>query len=256
MSTNLLGSVALSLVVWNALVSGQNVQERVYRLTMDHFTFAPSGTLISRERVSADYHKRADGTVRWRNAGTATAPSLTAEFAPSKPLAHVNDFTYRVGQGDTTKADFFVGFPVDAIAEKNLIWDTQMFETFASNFRRLPADGSPYRLPPSDIPLAGSGTFKNTNIELTAAGTFRSRGTDLAIMRYSALFNPLELILPGGAKFVGRSDYMGDIWVTPKTGDIERGTLYETVVGEVRTPKGNPQVVNVVRRGLFERISQ
>ena len=104
------------------------------------------------------------------------------------------------------------------------------------------------------MPLAETGAFQNTDIELTRAGTTQRDGQQLTILHYNAFFNKFELELPRGMRMAGRSDYWGDMWIAAEN-TIDRATLFEEVIGEVRVPNvPTPQVVNVLRRGVFERI--
>ena len=165
----------------------------------------------------------------------------------------MNGFHYRPGP-QSTKPEFFKGFPPNATVQQNLVWDTLMFESFANELDKV-TGSTPYRLPPSDVPLAGAGKFQNRNIELTRTGTVERNRQRLAVLHYDAFFNSFDLDLPGGMKMVGRSDYWGDIWVVPATRAVERATLNEEVVGLVHIPSQNsPERVNVVRRGSFEHI--
>jgi hypothetical protein len=167
----------------------------------------------------------------------------------------MNGFRYRPGS-DSTKGEFFKRFPPNATQQQNLVWDTLMFESFAKELAKV-TGSTPYRLPPSDVPLAGTGTFQNKNIELTRTRTAEHNGQRFVVLHYDAFFNNFDLDLSGGMKMVGQSDYWGDIWVLSATRAVERATLSEEVVGEVRIPsRPNPEMVHVVRRGSFDRIER
>jgi hypothetical protein len=225
----------------------------VYRFTVDYFNFGANGDFRSKQRVLGDYHANADGTVEWRNVGVASAQTIDAVFGSGDAQAFMNGFRYRPG-ADTTRAEFFKGFPPNATQQQNLVWDTLMFESFARDLPKVTGD-APYRFPSSNVPLAGTGNFQNRNIELTRTGTIERNGQPLAVLHYEAFFNRFNMDVPGGMKLTGRSDYWGDIWLAPATNAIDRATLFEEVVGELKLPsQPNPMIVNVVRRGSFERI--
>ncbi len=231
----------------------QNATAQTYRFTVDYFTFGNGGTLRSKERVVGDYSKTSDGMAEWSNVRVAVAHGLNEAFPSGEPQTFMNGFRYRPGS-DSTKAEFFKGFPANATQQQNLVWDTLMFESFAKELDKV-VGSTPYRLPPSDVPLAGMGTFQNKNIELTRTGTAARNGQQCVVLHYDAFFNNFDLDLTGGMKMVGRSDYWGDIWVSPATKAVQRATLSEEVIGEVRIPsQTGSQTVNVVRRGSFERI--
>jgi hypothetical protein len=225
-----------------------------YRFTVDYFNFGPAGKFASKQRVAGDYRKNPDGTAEWTNVTTAQASSLEGDFDAPQRQAYMDGFRYRPNRQLLFTPEFFKDFPATATQAKNLVWDTFMFETFAQQLAKV--TGAPYRLPPSDVPLAGTGTFQNANIELTRGGTIERNGRRLTVLHYDAFFNNLDHDLPG-MKLVGRSDYWGDIWVLPTTSAVERATLFEEVIGELRfASQPNPQTINVVRRGSFERINR
>jgi hypothetical protein len=249
--------VAAALTLFTSITFAQKRQNAsdvpLYRFTVDYFTFGSGGAFPSKERVTGDYRKNSDGTVEWNNVSIATAHALNDSFGSGEPQSFMNGFRYRPGRDQSTKPEFFKDFPTNATSAKNLVWDTQMFESFAQQVAKVTEQ--PYRLPPSDVPLAGTGTFQNKNIELTRTGTAERNRERFVVLHYDAFFNNFDLDLSGGMKMVGRSDYWGDIWVSPATSVVERATLSEEVLGEVRIPsQSSPQTVNVVRRGSFERI--
>jgi hypothetical protein len=237
-----------------AFPNEQSKSAPTYRFVVDYYNFHPNGTFVSKQRIAGDYRRNDDGTVEWSNVNIATASALDAPFGPAQQQAYMNGFRYRPSGDLLFKPEFFRDFPATATQAKNLVWDTHMFETFAKQVEKLTE--TPYRLPPSEVPLAGSGTFRNANVELTRACTFERGGQRLTVVHYEAFFNRFNLDLPG-MKLVGRSDYWGDIWVLPATTTVERATLFEEVIGELHvSSQPNPQIVSVVRRGSFERIGQ
>jgi len=246
--------VALCSSTTAALDSGQAKPPRAYRFVVDYFNFRPDGTFLSKQRIAGDYRHNDDGTVEWSNVSIATASALDATFGFGQQQACMNGFRYRPSRDLLFKPEFFKDFPATATQAKNLLWDTFMFETFAQQVAKLTE--TPYRLPPSDVPLAGRGAFQNANIELTRVGTIERSGQRVTVVHYEAFFNRLDHDLPG-MKLDGRSDYWGDIWVLPATTAVERATLFEEVIGELRiASQPNPQTVNVVRRGSFEGIAR
>ena len=252
------GFVAVVLVLFPsttaAVQNGRSKSAPTYRFVVDYFNFHPDGTFVSKQRIAGDYRRKGDGTVEWSNVNIATASALDATFGLGQQQAYMNGFRYRASGTLLFKPEFFKEFPATATQAKNLVWDTFMFETFAQQVAKLTE--TPYRLPPSDVPLAGRGTFRNASIELTRAGTVERGGQKLAVVHYEAFFNRFDHDLPG-MKLVGRSDYWGDIWVAPATTTVERATLFEEVIGELRIGlQPNPQIVNVLRRGSFEPIAQ
>jgi hypothetical protein len=222
-----------------------------YRFTIDYYNF--SGTAFrSKQRIVGEYQKNADGTVQWENVTSATATTIDGTFGDAEPQAFMNGFRYDP-KANSMLPGFFKGFPLEATPQRNLVWDTRMFEHFAQQLSKVSMSGAIYHLPSSRVPLAETGSFKNTDIELSRRSVVDEKGQHLTILHYDAFFNTFELDLPRGMKMVGRSDYWGDMWMLP-TNEIEHATLFEEVIGEVHMPNtAPPQMVNVLRRGTFER---
>jgi hypothetical protein len=102
--------------------------------------------------------------------------------------------------------------------------------------------------------MRGVGSFRNRDIVLEWIGRSQRNGQDCALILYQAFFNPLQ-IANGGMTLNGRSDYWGQIWVSLATKQIEYGTIYETVVGEMKLAgRDTAQIVNVFRIGALEAV--
>src|SRR5262249_28730890 len=158
---------------------------------------------------------------------------------------------------DTTNPQFFDAIPPQAIQERSLVWDTQMFEVFGEQqFRNLKQGVTRHVSSPSSIPLAGAGSFQNKDVQLVLTGTAKCDGQDCAVIDYRAFFNAFELKMPKET-LTGRSHYWGQIWVLLRTQRILRATLYEDVLGEVSAPGlQKPQPVNVFRIGILEPVKE
>lgn len=229
-------------------------ETRSYRFSVEYVTFDAKGGFLQKQRIAGIYTAANPGEpVRWSRVTMANGASLSGAYAAEEPQAYMEGFTYQPDAQRLFTPDFFKGFPSTATQARNLVWDTYMLETFAENLKRV-KDGSPYHLPSWAVPLAGTGTFKNTDIQLTWMGVVERSRKECALIKYEAFFNTVDHTLPG-ARLSGRSDYWGEIWIPIATGDIEWATLYEEVIGELTI--GTPPTtrgVNVVRKGTFERI--
>jgi len=218
---------------------------RTYRFTCDYFHLDVKGNQAGpTQRVAGEYTRGLPGDkVRWNN---VTVNGQKREF--------LEGFTYRLAdRGDSTKAEFFNGIPAMAFQERNLIWDTAMFESFGQDFFDKLSLNVPYRMEPITMALAGAGEFENKNVELTWIGVSRRNGQPCALIDYNAFFNKLNAKVPG-LELVGRSHYWGQIWVSLATKQIEYATVYEDVLGEMKLgAQPAPQLINVFRKGLFER---
>jgi hypothetical protein len=124
-----------------------------YRFTCDYFQVTPTGDLLRKQRVSAEYVRALpQGRVRWSNVTVAEAGGFDAPFPEGEKQPYMEAFTYpRSDTRNMLKPEFFPGFPASptAILAKNLVWDTHMIESFGQdhlgelkpNERDLPPPG-------------------------------------------------------------------------------------------------------------------
>jgi hypothetical protein len=165
-------------------------------------------------------------------------------------------FRYRNDIGATMSADFFKSFPPTAVMERNLVWDTGMFEAFAENyFDQLKLNVPLHTGQDQEVKMPDVGTFHNRDIVLEYVGRSQRNGQDCALIDYRAFFNPLQ-IASGGMTLNGRSDYWGEIWVSLATKQIEYATINEEVNGELKLPgQDAAQPLSVFRVGSFEPVA-
>lgn len=253
-----LTSLVLSTVLWQ-LPQNLPVKDngpRTYRFTVVYTFGQTNGEIVRRERVVADYTRGLpQDRAEWHNVSIATAPGADGPFGMPDAQQYMEGFSYvNALDSKAFQPEFFKNFPPNAMQERNMVWDTQMLELFGqTQFEHLELN-KPLHLAGASgvINLAGSGKFENKNIELTWMGMSQRNGQECALIGYRAFFNPLEIDSPG-IKMKGRSNYWGEIWVSLATKQIEYGTLYEDVLGELQLPQQDkPMVVNVVRSGAFE----
>jgi hypothetical protein len=164
-------------------------------------------------------------------------------------------FRYRNDLPSTLNPEFFKGFPPTAVFERNLVWDTGMIEVFGQGYFEHLKLNEPYHLASNhDVNMPDVGTFRNHDIVLEWIGHSQRNGQDCALITYKAFFNPLEIV-NGGMTLKGRSDYWGEIWVSLETKQIEYGTIYENVAGEMKLPgQDTTQIINVFRIGSLEPV--
>lgn len=230
---------------------------RTYRFTVTYNTANTKGEVIYRQQVQGQYTRGLpNGEVAWKNVTVADAVGPTAAFPPAQKRDFMEGFQYRNNVDSTMKPDFFKGFPSSAVVERNLVWDTAMIEMYGQNyFDHLKLNDPYHAMSNEDVAMPGVGTFHSRDVVLEWVGRSQRSGQDCALIRYQSFFNPLE-IANGGMTLTGRSDYWGEIWVSLATKQIEYGTLYEVVVGEMKLPgQEATQVVNVFRVGTFEPVS-
>lgn len=235
----------------------QDAGPRTWHFTVDYNTASPTGALVQRQRVTGDYTRGLpDNQVEWHNVTKATASGATAPFAAAEKIAFMEGFRYRDDVAGTLAPDFFQSFPAAAVLERNLVWDTGMFESFGQNyFDQLQLNVPLHVGSDQDVRMPDVGTFHNRDIVLEWVGRSERNGQDCAVILYRAFFNPLDLAT-GPMTLKGRSDYWGEIWVSLTTKQIEFATVYEEVSGQMKLPgQDSPQPLNVFRIGSFEPVA-
>lgn len=254
-----IGILCLLAQTWT-LPQGTTVKDagpRTYRFTVEYNTANTKGETIRRQRITGDYTRGlAGGEVMWKNVTEAVADGATAPYAAPQKRDFMEGFRYRNDPADTLQPGFFKGFPAMAVLERNLVWDTGMIEYFGQNhFEDLKLNEPYHSLSDQDVKMPGVGTFHNRDVVLEWIGRSRRNGQDCAIIKYQAFFNPLDLAV-GGMTLKGRSDYWGELWVSLETKQIEYGTIYESVVGEMKPPgQDTTQLIHVFRSGALEPVA-
>ncbi len=227
---------------------------RTYHFSVVYYDANRTGEIIHRQQVTGDYTRGLpNNEVQWNNVVDAEADGATAPFPPTPKRDYMEGFRYRNDLGATMAPDFFKSFPPAAVMERNLVWDTGMFEAFGQQFfDQLKLNEPIHILSNQDVKMPDVGTFHNREVVLEYVGRSQRNGQDCALIDYRAFFNPLELAT-GGMTLQGRSDYWGEIWVSLATRQIEYATLYEHVSGEMKLPgQDAPQLMSVFRIGSFE----
>jgi hypothetical protein len=247
---------SVSAQTWN-LPQGTTVKDngpRTYRFTVDYNMANTKGEIMHRQRLTGEYTRGlAGGEVVWKNVAQADADGATAPFPAAQKRDFMEGFRYHNDLPSTMKPEFFKGFPPTAVFERNLVWDTGMIEVFGQDFFEHLKLNEPYHvISNQDVNMPDVGTFHNRDVVLQWIGRSQRNGRDCALINYQAFFNPLEIV-NGGMTLKGRSDYWGQIWVSLATKQIEYGTLYESVVGEMKLAgQDTTQTINVFRIGTLE----
>jgi len=249
---------SLPAQTWN-LPQGTAVKDngpRTYRFSVDYNTANTKGEIMHRQRLTGDYTRGlGGGEVMWKNVAQAEADGATAPFAAAQKRDFMEGFRYRNDLPSTLNPEFFKGFPPTAVFERNLVWDTGMIEVFGQGYFEHLKLNEPYHLASNhDVNMPDVGTFRNHDIVLEWIGHSQRNGQDCALITYKAFFNPLEIV-NGGMTLKVRSDYWGEIWVSLETKQIEYGTIYENVAGEMKLPgQDTTQIINVFRIGSLEPV--
>lgn len=231
---------------------------RTYHFSIDYNNASPTGEIVQRQRVTGDYTRGLpDNQVEWHNVGVATVASPTGNFPSPEKSAFMEGFRYRNDAAGTMAPTFFQSFPATAFMERNLVWDTVMFESFAQNYFEKLELNVPLHAgaKDEDLHLPDLGTFRNHDIVLEWVGFSQRHGQHCALIIYRAFFNPVNI--NAGVTLKARSDYWGELWVSVATKQIEFATLYEEVTGQITLPGQTvPQPMSVIRVGTFEPVAR
>jgi hypothetical protein len=228
---------------------------RTYRFIVVYYTASPTGQVVHRQRVSGDYTRGLpQDLVEWNHVTLADAGDDKAPFAAPQESAFMDGFRYP-SNADSMAPDFFKSFPATAVMQRNLVWDTGMFELFGQKYLDKLQLNQPLHIGGDQgFNMPQVGTFRNRDIVLEWVGRSQRNGQECALINYRAFFNPLQ-VASGGMTLDGRSDYWGEIWVSLATRQIEHATLYEEVNGQMKLPGQNaPQPLSVFRIGSLEPI--
>lgn len=231
---------------------------RAYRFTVDYQTANRQGAIVHRQRITGEYTRGlAGGEVAWRNVAQAEADGASGPFGAAQKRDFMEGLRYKNSLAVTMQPDFFRAFPATAVFERNLVWDTGMIELFGQGyFDKLKLNQPYHAMADQSVLMPGLGTFHNRDVILEWVGRSYRNGQDCALIDYRAFLNPLE-ITANGMTLRARSDYWGQIWVSLKTKQIEYGTLYENVSGEMTLPgQDTPQPLSVFRSGVFEPLAE
>lgn len=226
-----------------------------YRLTTEYNVLGPEGAEINTHIVTGEFTAKKD-EMEWTSVtvGPSNGHGQAANTTEHQKYMEGLHYTRADAQARTT-ADFFRGFPANAFDERNLVWDEWMFDILIrDNLDKLRLN-HPLAAQSGAVPLAGAGTFTNRRIELTWTGIGQRHGEDCFLIHYEALLNSLN-VNASPVTVKGRSDYMGDIWVSVRSHNIEYGTLLEEVAGTLTGVPGTngPQPLHVLRVASLEHV--
>jgi hypothetical protein len=230
---------------------GRSRGPATYHFTTEYTMLGPEGAEAGTHVVTADFVTHAD-SLRWTRVTVGPSAGHGQPPTSEEHQAYMEGLAYDRA-ANVTADDFFRAFPATANDERNLVWDELMFHSFVASLDRLRLN-EPVLGPSGDVPLGEKGTFTNRRIELTLLGVGRRNGQDCFLIHYDALLNHFT-VNSGPIKVSGRSDYLGDIWISLATRQIEYGTLFEEVAGIIENVPGmpGPQPLHVLRTAKLER---
>ena len=208
---------------------------RSYQMTTDYYDFDLKSHFIDKKRLAGTITFGLEGdSVRWSDVYYAESTDSAAAFPKGIRLDYLQNFTYKSDKG-LFKAGFFNKLPEANTLVKNLFWDILGFDYFAYGCWDSLILNHEFRAEEvnSEVNLAGIGTFKNRDIRITWLGITKINNEICAILKYSAMNNPLNVKLEN-MSLTGRSHYWGEVYVSLEDKQIEYANLTEDVLTDVK----------------------
>ncbi len=207
---------------------------RSYNMTTDYCNYDIHAKFINKSRVSGRITYGPGNSATWKDVYISSSGDQEAPFPQGTRQDYMQNFTYKPGI-EIMSPEFFAGFPDNNIMIKNLFWDMTGFDVFAYLYWDSLELNREYRAVSSnsEVEMAGIGTFENKDIRITWIGITEMNGETCAIMKYSAMNNPLKVELEDFS-LIGRSHYWGEVYVSLSDKQIEYATLSEDVLTDVK----------------------
>ena len=207
---------------------------RKYIMTTGYFDYDLKGNFLRKRRVTGKYTGGLDGdSARWNDVYISEVNKLTTQFPKGLKQDYMENFIYQPNEKIINEV-FFKAIPEANMLIQNLIWDVFAFEVLAYSCWDSLKRNKEYHAQnlSSEIELAGEGTFENREILLTWIGLTELNNETCAIIKYSAMNNPLKIELDN-LTMSGRSHYWGEVYVSLADKQIEYATLSEDVVTDI-----------------------
>ena len=210
-----------------------------YHVTTDYYNHTLQGVFIDKLSVSGDFTTNLpENTEKWNNVEVAKSPQLTGEYGKGEPQLYIENFSYQPSD-NILQPEFFKGFPLEAVQVKNLVWDMAGIEAFAWGHLDSLKLNKTYEAKEMNgaANLAGLGTFKNNNIQLTWKGISMINNQLCGLIDFRAMDNPLEINMKMNNKdfsLKGVSHYWGTVYISLTEKTIEYTELLESVTMEMK----------------------
>jgi hypothetical protein len=231
---------------------------QTYRLTTIWYNRDVHGKATGKYIISGVYTRGLPGdTVRWNNIEIEVFGGPMQEHSDTLMFPALEGLSYR-SPDDLISPGLFAAFPADESQHllKTLVWDAIAFEAFSWNYFDQLKLNQPIRaadLEGTAIDMAGWGTIKMQNLELTWTGVTELNGRKCATITYQSFVNPVKSN-PFSSQANGRSLYWGSLYVSLLDKQIEFATMNEDIVMEIKSnPEFGVRTINIQREVRFER---
>ena len=230
-----------------------------YHITTDYYNRTFQGVFIDKIRVCGDFTTNLPGSAeKWNNVSVAKSAQLTGEYSKAEPQLYFENFTYHPSD-QILQPEFFKNFPMEAVHAKNLVWDMAGIEAFAWGSLDSLKLNRTYEAKDMNGPanLAGLGSFKNNNIQLTWKGISEVNGQMCGLIDFCAMDNPLEVNMKMNGKdfsMKGVSHYWGTVYISLTVKSLEFTELREVVTMEMKWGDQPSNYVYTNRLMIVEKI--
>ncbi|MDR1406601.1 MAG: hypothetical protein LBJ23_00970 [Tannerella sp.] len=205
---------------------------RSYRMTTDYYDFDLNSNFLAKRRITGIITYETD-SAQWKDVYYAESKVQDETFSQGEKQHFLQDFKYRPNENVLTSEFFSDYLPEANPFVMNLIWDALGFDALAYccwDSLKLNEEFLSKNIN-SELKIA-IGTFENRDIRITWLGITKINGKICAVLKYSAMNNPLKLEY-GNMSMSGRSHYWGEIYVSLSDKQIEYANLMEDVITDV-----------------------
>ncbi|MDR0658547.1 MAG: hypothetical protein LBG18_06410 [Mediterranea sp.] len=213
-------------------------QTRSYHMITDYYDYGLSGEFRVKTRIAGNLICEND-SVQWKDVHSFHSRSLNDEFTESKKVNYMENFKYKQG-AEIVESDYFIkNLPEADPLVMNLMWDVLGFDVFAYESWDSLKLNTEFRAINVNLKMElDYGTFENKDTRITWLGITEANNELCAILKYSAMNNPLNLKY-GNMLMKGRSHYWGEVYVSLSDKQIEFVNLTEDVLMEVKKEGGS-----------------
>ncbi len=229
---------------------------RSYQMTTDYYNYDLKSKFDGKQRLTGTITFGLQGdSAQWKDVYLAESKVLDAVFTQGEKQEFLQNFKFQSNEKVIT-TEFFKDLPEANTLIKNLFWDMLGFDVFAYSYwdsLKLNEEFQAKEIN-SEVTIADIGTFENRDIRITWLGITEMNNEICAILKYSAMNNPLNIELEN-MSLSGRSHYWGEVYVSLSDKQIEFASLMEDVLTDVKIKGQSNNILGyTVRTIKLERI--
>jgi hypothetical protein len=213
------------------------------------------GKARSKVKLTAEYTRLVEGTAvscRWDSVTVAAPSDPTEPFPKGVMLDYMEGFEYTLS-GAIMSERLYQNIPDGELKHllKTLVWDAAMFEPVVwDHFAlfKLHRDVLVSNLEQTNLKMGQWGSLRLKGLKMSWVGVSMVNNEVCALLQYRSYANP---VLSGTGSSPGRSLYWGSIWVSLEDKQVEKATLNEDVILEMRPAGPSTTLLNLQREVTF-----